>query len=174
MSVNGFNGQTTNYSYDTNSGDAAQNALQTDHHPRRYARVLHLRQPGPIGRHFQDGGAEPATFTYSYGQVTATDGTGDTSSTYYNENGLVAKTVDPLGNPTYYSYDSNFNLTKITNAAGQSETYTYNAAGDLTSSTDFLGNTTYFAYSGPFNELSSMTDANGNTTKYAYNSSGDL
>ena len=174
VSVNGFNGQSTNYSYDTTSGDPAQNALETITIPGGTHEYFTYDSLGRLAGISQDGGAEPETFTYSFGQVTMTDGTGDSSSTYYNENGLVAKTVDALGNPTYYSYDSNFNLIKITNAAGESETYTYNAAGEVTSSTDFLGNTTNFAYSGPFNELSSMTDANGNTTSYAYNSSGDL
>lgn len=103
-----------------------------------------------------------------------TDIHGDTSNTYFNENGLVAKTVDSLGNPTYYTYDANFNLTKVTNALNESETYTYNSAGEVASSTDFLGNTTNYVYAGLFNEMTSVTDANGNTTAYAYDPSGDL
>ena len=173
LSVNGFNGQTTNYTYDAATG-AAEGALATITIPGGTHEYFTYDSLGRLTGISQDGGAEPETFTYSSGDVTTTDGTGDKSHTYYNENGQVAKSVDALGNPTYYSYDGNFNLTRITNAADKSETYTYNAAGEVTSSTDFLGNTTTFAYSGPFNKLSSMTDANGNTTQYGYNSSGDL
>ena len=121
-----------------------------------------------------DGGAQPQSFAYALGEVSVTDGTGDTSHLYYNEQGLVVKSIDALGNVTLNTYDSNFNLTKVTNALGQSETYVYNTAGEVTASTDFLGNTTHFTYSGPFNEMVSMTDANGNTTRYTYSSAGDL
>jgi YD repeat-containing protein len=106
--------------------------------------------------------------------VDVTDGTGDISALYYNEDGLVVKSVDALGNPTYFTYDGNFNLSTVTNAAGQSEFYSYNAAGEVTSSTDFLGNKTYFTYGGSFNNLTSLTDSNGNITSYSYNTSGDL
>ena len=173
LSVNGYNGQTTNYAYITASGPA-QNALQVITIPGGTHQFFTYDSLGRLAGISQNGGAQPETFAYSFGQVTVTNGTGNVSNTYYNENGLVAKSVDALGNPTYYAYDAGFNLTQVTNALGQSESYVYNAAGEVTSSTDFLGNTTYFGYAGPFNELSSMTDANGNTTTYAYNSSGDL
>ena len=123
-----------------------------DHVPRRHAPVFHLRQRGPAGRHSSDGGAQPQSFAYALGEVSVTDGTGDTSNHYYNEQGLVVKSVDPLGNVTINTYDGNFNLTRSPTPLGESETYTYNAAGEVTSSTDFLGNTTQFTYSGPFND----------------------
>jgi YD repeat-containing protein len=172
LSVNGFSGQTTNYTY-TASG-AAEGALAVIAVPGGTHEYFTYDSLGRLAVTSQDGDAEPESFAYSYGLVTRTDGTGDTSKTYYNENGLVAESVDALGNPTYYQYDGNSNLIKVTNAAGNSESYTHNSAGEVTSSTDFLGNTTYFSYSGPFNKMSSMTDTNGNTTQYAYDLSGDL
>jgi RHS repeat-associated protein len=180
-SVNGSNGQTTNYTYNTTqyanplvSGAATQNTLQTITVPGGTHEFFSYDDQGRLTGTTQDGDAEPLSFAYSFGQVTTTNGTGDASNTYYNENGLVAKRVDALHHPTVYTYDANFNLTKITNAAGSSETFTYNGAGEVTSTTDFLGNTTNFAYAGPFNKTSSMTDANGNTTKYAYDPAGNL
>jgi RHS repeat-associated protein len=174
MSVMGFNGQTTSYTYNTTSGAAAQNALTAITFPGGTHQYFTYDSEGRLSGTYNNGGAQPQSFAYAVGQVSITDGTGDISNLFYNEQGLVVKSIDPLGNVTLNTYDSNFNLTQVTNALGQSETYVYNAAGEVTSSTDFLGNTTYFVYSGPFNELASMTDANGNTTNYAYSSAGDL
>jgi RHS repeat-associated protein len=173
MAVTGFNGQTTSYTYDT-SGEASQNALTSIAFPGGTHQYFTYDDGGRLTSTYSDGGIQPLFFTYSFGEVSETDGAGDTTSLYYNEQGLLVKTVDPLGNATLDSYDNNFNVTTVTNAAGESETYAYNAAGELTSSTDFLGNTTTFSYSGPFNTLSAMNDANGNTTSYSYNSAGNL
>ena len=173
-SVTNFNGQTTSYSYDTSAGSPSQNALTAISFPGGTHQIFTYDSQGRLAGTSSDGNAQPQTFSYNLGQVTVTNGTGDVSSVYYNENGQVAKSVDALGNPTYYSYGAGFNLASVTNAIGQSETYQYNTAGEVTSSTDFLGHTTTFAYNGPFNELSTLTDANGNNTAYSYSSAGDL
>ena len=182
LSVTAFNGQTTAYTYQnvaTAVGlipqpSPVQNALASITFPGGTHQYFTYDSEGRLAGTSSDGGAEPQSFAYALGEVNVTDGTGDTSHLFYNEQGLVVKSIDPLGNVTLNAYDGNFNLTSVTNALGESETYTYNAAGEVTTSTDFLGNTTNFSYSGPFNELSSMTDANGNTTGYLYSSAGDL
>jgi RHS repeat-associated protein len=173
-SVTAYTGQVTGYSYDTTASDPALNSLTTISFPGGTHQYFTYDSEGRLASTYGDNGTSPETFGYNLGQVSVTDGTGDTSNLYYNENDQIAKTVDALGNPTYYTYDGNYNLTSVTNAAGQAETYTYNTAGEVSSSTDFLGNTTNFTYGGPDNELTSMTDANGNTTNYAYSSSGNL
>jgi len=184
-------GRTTTYSYDTSYGDDELTSVtgfdgQTTSYTYSWPDLRSITFPGNTHEYFTydnqgrlagisaDNGAQPLTFAYSMGEVSVTDGTGDRTQFYYNEQGLLVKTIDPLGNATLNTYDSNYNLTQLTNALGQSEYFTYNGAGEVTSSTDFLGNTTYFTYAGPFNNLSSMTDANGNTTTYAYDSEGDL
>jgi RHS repeat-associated protein len=174
LSVTDFNGQTSGYSYDTAAGSQALHALVTVTYPGNTHQYFTYDSQGRLAGSYADGSRQPLTYSYSLGQVNATDYWGDTSTYYFNALGLLTKYVDPLGIVTLAAYDSNLNLTKITNAAGQSESYGYNAGGDVTSWTDFLGNTTDFSYTAAFNELASMTDANGNTTSYAYDSSGDL
>ena len=174
LSVTDVTGQTTSYTYNTTSGAAAQNALTAITYPGNTHQYFTYDGQGRLASTYQDNGAATYTFAYNQGQVSVTNILGDTTTLYYNEDGLVAKSVDPLGNVTLGSYDNNYNLTSITNALGQSESYAYNAAGEVSSWTDFLGNTTLFNYSGPFNELSSMIDAKGNTTQYSYNSTGNL
>jgi RHS repeat-associated protein len=173
-SVKGYNGQSTVYGYNTTAGAAAQNTLTSITFPGSTHQYFTYDSQGRIASTYSDGGAQPQTFNYSLGQVSVTDGTTDTSSVYYNENGQVAKSVDGLGNPTFYTYDGDYDLKTVTNAQGAYETYTYNSVGEATSSTDFIGNTTQFVYGGPHNELTSMKDANGNVTQYGYDASGDL
>jgi RHS repeat-associated protein len=173
-SVAGPTGQTTTYSYNTTSGSPAQNALTTIAFPGGTHQYFTYDSEGLLSGTSNDGGAQPQTFAYAQGQVSVTDGVGNTSELDYNEQGLLFKSIDPLGNVTLDAYDSGFNLVKVTNALGLSETYTYNSVGEATASTDFLGNTTQFVYAGPFNQLASMTDANDNTTQYTYSSAGDL
>ena len=182
-SVTGYNGQTTTYAYDVPPPfiyligyvpPQVLHALTSISFPGGTHESFSYNTDGWLTGTSNDGGAQPQSFAYALGRVSVTNGTGNTSQVYYNEKGLVVKSVDPLGNATLNTYDGNFNLVKVTNALGQSESYTYNAAGEVTASTDFLGNATHFTYSGPFNRLASMTDANGNTTSYSYSSAGDL
>ena len=177
VAVKGFNGQTTTYAYNTAGGTPV---------PNSYGALTSITSPGGTHEYFtydgegrlagtsSDGDAQPQSYAYSLGEVSVTDGTNDTADDYYNEQGLLKKSVDPLGNVTINTYNGDFDLTSVTNALGESVTYTYNADGEVTSSTDFLGNTTQFTYSGPLDDLASMTDANGNTTSYTYSSAGDL
>jgi len=180
LAVKGFNGQTTSYTYNNPILIGGSSI------PNSYGALLSITFPGGTHQYFtydgegrlastyNDGNAQPQSFAYALGEVSVTDGTNDTSHLSYNEQGLVVKSIDPLGNVILNTYDGSFNLTSVTNALGQSETYTYNAAGEVTSSTDFLGSTTHFTYSGPFKDLASMTDTNENTTSYTYSSAGDL
>jgi RHS repeat-associated protein len=172
-SVTSFNGQTTYYSYNTGAGPS-QNTLASITYPGNTHEYFGYDGLGRLDSTSNDGGAQPQTYSYNLGEVSVTDATSDTSHLYYNEQGLVSKSIDPLGNVTLNTYDADYDLTKVTNTLGEFESYTYNAVGEVTSSTDFLGNTTYFAYAGPFNKLSQMTDAKGNKTGYAYSSTGNL
>jgi RHS repeat-associated protein len=173
-SFTGTNGQTTSYAYNTTSGSPSQNALTTITLPGGAHEFFSYDSQGRLSGISADNNIDQQTLAYALGKVSVTDGAGDTSSLYYNENGLVRKTVDALGNPTYYGFNSSFNLTSVTNALGQSVSYTYNTLGQLTSSTDLLGNVTNFTYGGPLSQLTTMTDAKGNTTTYQHNASGDL
>src|SRR6185437_9058854 len=97
-------------------GSAAQNALTIIAFPGGTHEYFAYGSEGQLAGTNLDGGAQPQSFNYTLGQVSTTDGTGDTSSVYFNELGLPVKTVDALGNVQLDSYDSNFNLTKVTNS----------------------------------------------------------
>ena len=95
--MTGFNGQTTTYTYNTTSGSAGQNALTSITFPGGTHQYFTYDSEGRLAGTSSDGGAQPQTFAYALGQVSVTDGTGDTSSLYYNEKGLVVKSVDAAG-----------------------------------------------------------------------------
>ncbi len=172
--VTAFDGQTTTYAYNTTAGSPSQNALTSITLPGGTHQFFTYDARGLLAGSFLDGNADAVSYTYNVGQVTTTDALGNASSDFYNEEGLISKSVDAMGSPSFYTYNSNLRLTKVTNALGESETFAYNSLGLMTSSTDFLGNTTTLVYAGPFNTLSSLTDAKGNVTSYAYDSTGDL
>ncbi len=114
------------------------------------------------------------SYTYNVGEVTISDAAGDASRYFFDANGLLAKSVDPLGNTSFATYDASFNLTSVTGPTGLTTSYTYDLNGNLTSTTDPLGLTTSYTYTGPDNLLASVTNAQGATTSYTYNASGDL
>jgi YD repeat-containing protein len=52
----------------------------------------------------------------------------------YNDNVLLSQT-GPAGGVTYYSYDSNLDVTQVTDPLGYITTMTYDAAGNMLSKT---------------------------------------
>ena len=116
-----------------------------------------------------------ASLTLSYdqpGEITGTDALSNVVREFYNEDGLIVKSIDARGNPTYFSFDAAGSLLKMTDATGDFFGYTYDSHGNLATMTDPLGHTTSFTY-GPLGQLTSLRDANNNVTDYAYGASGN-
>lgn len=175
MSVTTFNGQTTSYTYDTGSNIETENALLSITYPDDTHSYIAYNAEGEIASTYADGGTEMTTYAYGPGgAVASTDALGNTTTDYFDDNGLIVKVTDPLGQSTEYTYDSNYNLIQITDPAGQITTNQYGSQGNLISTTNPLGETTKFTYTNTDDNLASVTDANGNTTQYAYDGNGDL
>jgi RHS repeat-associated protein len=119
-------------------------------------------------------GLQANTLTYAEGKVSITDATAKTTSLYFNQNGQMAKIIDPVGNATYLTHDSKFNLISVTNAVGAKAVLDYNKLGQLISAKDFLGNITNVTYGGPQNQPKVLSDAKGNQTRYDYSPTGNL
>ena len=71
------------------------------------------------------------TTTYAYDalgrQIAQTDGRGNTSQIVYDEQGRIAKTIDPLGHETAYAYDALGRQIAVTDPLGHTITTTYDA-----------------------------------------------
>ncbi len=105
--VTAFNGQTTSYAYHTAAGSPSQNALTSITLPGGTHQFFTYDARGLLASSFLDGNADTVSYTYNIGQVTTTDGLGNAQSNFYNEQGLVSKSVDATGNPSFYTYNSN-------------------------------------------------------------------
>jgi RHS repeat-associated protein len=97
------------------------------------------------------------------------------SGTNYNMASKQAYSTqnDKAGNPTYYTYDDNGNITSTTDAFGNKTTCTYNSFNEVTTAVDALGNKTIYDYDTKGN-LTTYTDPMGNKTNYEYNGKGWL
>ncbi|MBI1915416.1 MAG: hypothetical protein HYS12_11870 [Planctomycetes bacterium] len=168
-------GQTTRYTYDTTGAPATLHALTGIAFPGGTHRTFAYDSAGRLVGTALDGGAEALTVAYvSAGEETVTDATGGASELFFDERGLLAKSVDPLENATFFTHDRDFNLTRVTDATGQITQLGYDDTGHLTRFTDVLGHETRFAYAGPFSFLTSFTDARGNTTRYTRDTRGNV
>jgi len=174
LSVTAHSGLVTAYAYNTTVGTAARNALTTITSPDGSHQYLTYDTQGRLAGTSADGGLQANTLTYADGKVSITDATAKTSSLYFNQNGQIAKFIDPLGNATYLTHDSKFNLTSVTNAVGARAVLDYNKLGQLISAKDFLGNITNVTYGGPQNQPKVLSDAKGNQTRYDYSPTGNL
>ena len=126
--------------------------------------------------------------------MTTTDANGNKTTILMDDNGQVCEAIDPLGNVTHYTYDSNGDLTQVNGPQGanlrlhlrrqrqprqrrpirsaSTTQFTYDSHDNLTSYTDAKGNTTSYAYDAA-NDLLSITYANGTQQTYTYNPLGE-
>ncbi|MBR7826391.1 hypothetical protein KDK95_08765 [Actinospica sp. MGRD01-02] len=93
----------------------------------------------------------------------------DGSNTYttkdiVNEQGLVTEQIDPLGYPTYYSYDEAGHRVVTTSTTVTATTYTAASGATVTAGTRAVTSTGY----NTFGDEVETVDADGNETKYSY------
>ncbi|MCY2987964.1 MAG: dockerin type I domain-containing protein [Planctomycetota bacterium] len=180
-SVDYFDGRTVAYAYATDTLDKPRlHALKEITYPgekvstftHQYFTYDTQGRPAAI---YRDDNAERVEFAYdSAGKVTVTNAAGDVGQFYFDQRGLLVKTVDGLGNAVSMAYDTAYNLTAVTDPSGHASTYGYDANGNVVRSTDANGGVTRFTYTDTYNRLASVIDANGNPTRYAYDSHGNL
>jgi RHS repeat-associated protein len=174
MTVTTFGQRTTTYTYDLGANPATANALLSVTGPAGTHDFFAYDTRGGLSDTHRDGGAEDVTYSYSpAGAVAATAANGATTTYSFDDEGLLARSEDPLHQVTHYSHFSDRNLTQVMDPAGRSYSYLYDARGNLIRVTDPLGHAVSFAYSGPFSRVTSSTDENGNTTLYGYDPSGN-
>ena len=165
---------TTTYAYTGNSDAAGANALTSITLANGTGLQWTYDAQGRIATASSLGGAETETYAYpAPAEFTIMNADGDTSAIFEDDQGNVGETIDPLGNITLYSYDSNNNLTEMVAADGTTTTYAYDANGNLTSETDALGYTIQFTYN-TLGEPLTFVNQTGDITSYAYDQYGNL
>ena len=177
MTVTTADGKVTAYTYETTGAAAVLNALlsvQRGGTTQFFTYDAH----GRLATSYLTGNAQFIGYGYDdTGLVTVTDSAG-TTSLYFDYNGELAKTVDPLGYLTSNTYGSDLRLARTVSPTGESQSFTWCSCGSLTSETNELGQTTTFTYDyingSFFKRMTSFTDAAGNKTTYTYDTTGNL
>ena len=129
-----YDGTTTVYGYDTSGNPVAADALTSIQFPDGTHQFFTYDAEGRLAGSSQDGDADAYTYSYSLGEATVKDADGDATHFFFNEQGLLVKTIDPLGNVSFAAYNGNYNLTSATGPTGLVETFTYDNNGNLTAS----------------------------------------
>jgi RHS repeat-associated protein len=124
--------------------------------------------------------------------ISVTDANNNISRYEYDQNGNLAKEIDPGGIITNYSYDSGGRLDTRTDGNGKTTTYVYDAADRLLSRTYQDGSSDTFTYDAAGNlitasnanisytltrdadnRITGITDNNGRTISYALDANGN-
>ena len=169
-------GQTTVYTYQTSSDPRFHGELLSQVKPSG-ARYYSYDAEGRLIGTTREGGTLPVTYVYdTAGGVTTIDALGSATHQYFDGqgHGIQVAQQDPLGNFTYFAYDSERRLTQATDAAGHQAKFAYDTHGNLVRYVNPLGATMSFAYDTALDSLVTATDANGNTTRYVHNAAGNL
>lgn len=119
---------------------------------------------------------ESFTIAYFDGRTEKSDSNGNKWTYYFNDAGVIQKTVDPLGN------EKKRQLNKVTSTSadweedlnGNRTSYTYDSDGNISSKTDPLGNVIRYTYLSGTDLVETETDPLGRVTKYQYDEKGNL
>jgi RHS repeat-associated protein len=169
-----YAGRYTTNSYVTDQGITGENALQAIAYPGGSHQYYSFDSSGRLSAAWRDGNAEPVWFGYDLGEVMVTNGVSKVTTYYFDNNNLLMRMADPLGDADYLSRDNQFDLSSTTDPAGRFYNYGYDTWGNVTSYSDPFRNVTRFAYTAGLNRLATLQDANANTTDYGYNQNGNL
>ena len=107
-----------------------------------------------------------------------TDGRGNTSQIVYDEQGRIAKTIDPLGHETAYAYDALGRQVAVTDPLGHTITTAYDAEGRVLAQRGATYPVDY-AYDVYGNKISMTTYrdealTNGDVTRWLYDEPSGL
>lgn len=112
-------------------------------------------------------------------QIALTDFNGNRSQFVYNENGLLKRSTDAIGNVTEYRYDANLNQVQIVVGAQLAADrrrvlrFSFDEEDQRVAEADALGNTTRYARDAVGNVVAT-TDANNHGTEYSFDRNNRL
>jgi RHS repeat-associated protein len=175
--ISDADGNTWKMAYDADGDQVSVTDRDGDTTTSSYSSIGELlSQVSPDGN---VAGASPSAYTTTYAYnpleelTSTTNPLGAASTTAYDADGNVVKTVDADGNATTYSYDLDNELTATTEPNGTVEKTGYDQDGNVVSQTDGAGDVTTYAYNA-LDRGVSTTDPLGHSTTYSYDPEGNL
>jgi RHS repeat-associated protein len=157
------------YDYDPNSGQ--QQTTMTG--PLGYVTIDTYDADGRlIRRQDHDGFYETYAYNADNNPIRLVDKKGQTTLYSWDECACdIDRTVDPMGNTTVMTFNSQKQVASIQDKRGYVTSFSYDERTNLLSATDPLGGTRSYTY-GAQGELLSETDENGHTALYGYDEYG--
>ena len=140
---------------------------------------------------YGDGGILEGRIEYKEGFNIVANSLGETTTYYYDENGLCIRETDPLGNSVFhqytdfgefyrdvdeegsitgYVYDDRGNMTAMQKPDGSVTNYMYDESGRLQMLTNAEGDATVYVYKN--NVLNAIVGADSSVTSYEYDNAG--
>jgi RHS repeat-associated protein len=173
LTVTTHDGKVTTYTYNQTGSPQVLHALRSISRGGT-TQFLNYDSQGRLDDTFRGNNQQFIDFVYdSAGTVSVIDAAG-TTRLFYQQDGLLARVTDPLGNTTVSRYDDSYRLNAVIAPTGENQSFTWTTTGQLSGLTDELGNRTSFIYDNPFKRMTSFTDALGRTTRYSYDPRGNL
>ncbi|MBL7798022.1 MAG: RHS repeat protein, partial [Saprospiraceae bacterium] len=125
-------------------------------------------------RTWGDGGIYDHKLTYQKAEkwTVVENSLGHKTTYYWNDDGLVFKTIDPFGHEQLTRYGDFCQVTAQTDELGSTTFFTYDKAGNQTATQYPDGSTLMMAYDE--NLLLAVTDQNGGKWQWSYNEAGQL
>ena len=173
-SVTWYGSNTVTYAYVTSQGIALEHALASITYPGGVQALFSYDGRGRLAAVSAAGGAEAFTFSYdSIGKVVAADVQTNRTTFFFDQRGLLAKAVNPLGQAVGFTVDKNLNFTALQWPGGGSSMLSYDALGNGTRVLDRQGNAITLSYTAN-SRLSRLTDQRNQTTTFTNDSRGNV
>ena len=175
LSVSDIEGAVS-YAYETTKGLASEHAIRSIELADGTITTFDYDAQGRLLQRSQEGEAQSASATYRYdaaGQITITDGLGETTQLWLTDQSAVGRIVDALGQTTQFQQDTGGNLAQLVNPDRTISNFSYDERGNLVEMQDALGHQIYFTYDAA-DRPQSFQDQRGNTTTYSHDGEGNL
>ncbi|MBI4690099.1 MAG: RHS repeat protein [Nitrospirae bacterium] len=160
----GFSGSfTSNYTYDTNTGNLTQlkkYGVTTDYTYYSNGNLYTVT----------DANSNKTTYVWSYGRISKITNPVYSISRTINSIGTIASETNGRNNTTSFAYDGNLRLTSIDPPVGNTTTYTYSTDGKT--KTETRGSFYTYYYFDGLGRPSGTKDSIGVTTDITYKSCG--
>lgn len=123
---------TSSYTYVTSGTPQELNAVASITNPDGSQELFTYNSQGQLTEQSEKGGADPITYSYDVGAITATDALGDQTTELLDDNEQPVRIIDPLGNITQGTLSSDEELTSLEFAGGATSSIAYGSLGNPT------------------------------------------
>lgn len=129
---------------------------------------------GRLSSQYLNGGEQQVDYSYdNAGTVTVTNAENQSSTLFYNQQGVVVGAKDSLNRDYKFGFNEDGNVTETILPNGQTITTQYDVFGNPTSTSNSIGNSINLKFDPDLGNLQWIEDGNGNRISYSYDQVGN-